>query len=296
MTKNLHIEHPEDLILTGDLRALDCLYDFDHASVKIDGSPAIVWGEDPATGTFFVGTKAVFNKVKIRIAHSHAEIDQYYQGEVATILHKCFDYLPRLGMIVQGDFIGFGGSDQYEPNTITYKFEEEVYQEIIIAPHTVYKAKGDLRNAIAAPMKFMVTDTSYCKMVCPSVDWWSITQSRPAIDTSKVQFMTVKEATEAKKKINALIRQDIPLSDSNLFDILGDVYLVNLYQLVIEIKEDLLNEFFIVHDCPKAFLYEDVEIRGEGYVISNDDMSLKLVDRASFANANFNNTKYKEVV
>ena len=289
MTKNLHIEHPEDLILTGDLRAIDCLYNFNSASVKIDGSPAIVWGNEPATGTFFVGTKSVFNKKLIKINHSHEEIDQNHKGEVASILHACFDYLPRIDAIVQGDFIGFGGSDTYNPNTITYKFPEVISQEIIIAPHTVYTAENDLREAIAAPMKYIITDTSYCKFVFPTVDWWSIETPRPAIDTDKVQFMTAKEATEAKKKINAMIREEIPLTDSNLFDVLGDVYLVNLYQMVIEMKEDLLNEFFIVRDCPQSDITE-------GFVISNDEMMLKLVDRPVFANANFNNAKRKEVV
>jgi hypothetical protein len=32
--------------------------------------------------------------------------------------------LPRLDAIIQADFIGFGGSDEYTPNTITYKFPD----------------------------------------------------------------------------------------------------------------------------------------------------------------------------
>ena len=62
MTKNLHLEHVEDTILTGDLSVLDCLLTEGNLSVKIDGAPAIVWGINPATGNFFVGTKSVFNK------------------------------------------------------------------------------------------------------------------------------------------------------------------------------------------------------------------------------------------
>ena len=71
--QNKHLEHPEDTILTGNLDVLDWFTARGKLSVKIDGAPAIVWGTDPATGTFFVGTKAVFNKKKIRIAHSHEE-------------------------------------------------------------------------------------------------------------------------------------------------------------------------------------------------------------------------------
>ena len=60
--KRLHLEHPEDTILTGDLSVLDAFTADNHYSVKIDGSPAIVWGTNPENGKFFVGTKSVFNK------------------------------------------------------------------------------------------------------------------------------------------------------------------------------------------------------------------------------------------
>ena len=41
--KRLHLEHPEDTILTGDLSVLDAFLAPNDYSVKIDGSPAIVW-------------------------------------------------------------------------------------------------------------------------------------------------------------------------------------------------------------------------------------------------------------
>jgi hypothetical protein len=73
--QNKHQEHFEDLILTGDLSVLN-FFDNDYeVSLKIDGSPAIVWGTNPATGNFFVGTKSVFNKVKLKINESHEDID-----------------------------------------------------------------------------------------------------------------------------------------------------------------------------------------------------------------------------
>ena len=61
--QNTHLEHPEDSILTGDLSVLDWFVTEGKLSLKIDGAPAIVWGRNPATGNFFVGTKSVFNKV-----------------------------------------------------------------------------------------------------------------------------------------------------------------------------------------------------------------------------------------
>ena len=135
--KNTHIEHPEDSILNGDLSVLDWFTaKSDSISVKLDGSPAIVWGRNPANGKHFVGTKSVFNKKLIKINHDHAEIDRNHQGKVATILHHCLDNLPTTDCIFQGDFIGFGGSDFYTPNTITYVFPEIVTSNIIIAQQT----------------------------------------------------------------------------------------------------------------------------------------------------------------
>ena len=94
--KNTHIEHPEDSILNGDLNVLNWFSANSKVSVKIDGAPAIVWGRNPATGNFFVGTKSVFNKVKIKINESHEDINNNHDGNVAEILHDCFDFLPRI--------------------------------------------------------------------------------------------------------------------------------------------------------------------------------------------------------
>ena len=174
MTPILHIEHPEDSILTGDLSFLDAIRNRGVLSVKMDGAPAIVWGINPASGKFFVGTKSVFNKVKIKINESHQDIDANHTGEVANILHKCFDYLPDpKGGIFQGDFIGFGGYSEYTPNTITYKFDDVVTEEIIIAPHTYYTTSSDnLRDAIAHPMTFTITNNFYCRFVTPRAYIW----------------------------------------------------------------------------------------------------------------------------
>ena len=111
--KNIHIEHPEDSVLNGDLTVLDWFTSNGKISAKIDGAPAIVWGRNPANGMFFVGTKSVFNKVKIKINHSHGDIDINHEGNVARILHSCLDNLPHTDKIYQGDFMGFSTSISY---------------------------------------------------------------------------------------------------------------------------------------------------------------------------------------
>ena len=64
--KNTHIEHPEDSVLNGDLTVLNWFTENGKISAKIDGAPAIVWGRNPRTENFFVGTKSVFNKRLLR--------------------------------------------------------------------------------------------------------------------------------------------------------------------------------------------------------------------------------------
>ena len=302
MTKILHIEHPEDTILTGDTSFLQSIKSDFNLSVKIDGAPAIVWGINPATGNFFVGTKSVFNKVKIKINESHQDIDANHTGEVADILHKCFDYLPQTEGIFQGDFIGFGGSDEYTPNTITYLFDDIVREEIIIAPHTVYTAESDLRDAVAAPMKFIITDTSYCKFVFPKAYIWSGSylegadgfEMPPIIDLirevyNKTTFVSDKEAKQIKQNVNKSIREGYPMTNE---DFLGNANLCHLYGLMIILKEELM------HQCrnigPRAFIGQD-EISAEGYVLSNELGTFKLVNRRVFSAANFNNSKYATV-
>ena len=54
--KNTHLDHPEDAVLSGELSVFDWMLSSSDLSVKIDGSPAIVWGRNPANGKFFVGT------------------------------------------------------------------------------------------------------------------------------------------------------------------------------------------------------------------------------------------------
>ena len=124
---NLHLEHPEDTILTGNLDFLKAVKSYSvpphgHISVKIDGSPAIVWGKHPVTHKFFVGTKSVFNKKLIKVNYTHRDIDKSHKGLVAIILHSCLSNLPKTECIYQGDFLGFGGDNTFQPNTVTYVF------------------------------------------------------------------------------------------------------------------------------------------------------------------------------
>jgi len=281
--KNVHQQHFEDLLLTGDFRGLDAILGDFELSTKVDGSPALVFGTNPANGKFCVSTKSAFNKVKIKLCHSHEEIDAHFQGKVADILHACFDYLPRTESIIQCDFICFGDTDSAQPNTITYQFPEVISQKIVVAPHTIWKTDGELKDAYVSGTAPFFVDNDDVKFIQPCVDL--IRPEMPQIDVSGVQFLTAKEAAEAKKEINALIRSGEELNWWNLTEILGDKKLAHLYLMMIELKEHLMDSM-IVADSPRAFI-GDEEIVGEGFVLKNDKMIFKLVDRSCFSRQNF---------
>ena len=302
--KNTHLQHPEDSILAGDLSVLDWFSDSDFVdlSVKIDGCPAIVWGTDPANGEFFVGTKSVFNKKKIKINHSHEEIDANHSGEVALILHACFANLPRTDSILQGDFIGFGGDDTYTPNTITYIFDEIIEQTIIIAPHTFYMAENDLRDAIARPLDitflaFGPKGGDTCKFVMPRC-WqldedYSLKLHFARQMSTTCEFLTDKQSRQVQQQLNSIIRAGLDIDDITLealaFANQIDVNVLRLWKLVESIKMQMLS--LCRNNGPKAYI-GNRQCGGEGYVRTNNYGMFKLVDRMQFSHANFNNGKF----
>ena len=299
--KNLHLEHPEDMVLSGELSVLDWMPTNGNISTKIDGAPAIVWGRNPATDRFFVGTKSVFNKVKIKINESHEDIDKNHQGNVATILHSCFDNLVRTHRIFQGDFIGFGGNDGYCPNTISYEFEEIVDNNIIISPHTEYFAEEDLRDAVAFPLEDILESDDNVLYVQPKV---IIDDDREDIKemcefarqmSTLCEFPSSKQVTRIKKQLNTCIREGLEIDDLTQEALASDnncdVNVLRLWKLVQTIK-DTMFEHIVRYDEIECYI-EDEECDHEGYVLHNEYGSYKIVDRYTFSCANFNLSKMR---
>ena len=288
--KNTHLEHPEDSILSGDLSVLSWFLANSEMSVKMDGKPAIVWGTDPATDTKFVGTKSVFNKKKIKIAHSHQEIDDLYEGEVARILHDCLTFLPQYDGIVQGDFLGWGqGEDTFTPNTVTYVFPELIHQTIIVAPHTLYATDDKLKDAYTimdmVDME-VFDDTEYVKFVQPNC--WEVADKYRFSEiigfarqmAQLVDFADPLEAESLKIALNKCIREGREVNP----DEFNNSRLISYWFLIKSIKEDMLK--LCRNNGPKAYL-GNRQCIGEGYVRTNEFGMFKLVKRESFSFANF---------
>jgi hypothetical protein len=289
--KNTHLEHPEDAILNdgrdGAKNVLRFLRDRNSKlSVKYDGAPAIVWGTCPFTGRFFVGTKSVFNKKKIKINYSHYDISVNHDGNVASILHVCFDNLPRIKGIVQGDFIGFGGNDFYKPNTIEYIFDRIVQENVIIAAHTSYTSETTLKDAAAS---FGVNEDLESDNVKFLNTHAHFTSRRRRIDLllglasvaiNFVKFPSQKEGQELKVAVNKCIREQRDIAESGM-----DNNLMILYKLIIEIKELLMEGITSVENV-QCYI-GDEKCDHEGFVMTNKFGTFKLINRRQFSYANF---------
>ena len=248
--KNLHIEHPEDSILTGDLSVLKAFESENHYSVKIDGSPAIVWGTDPENGKFFVGTKSVFNKRTPKVNYTTEDIcNNHPDFELQSILIRCLNCLPRIGFedrVFQGDFIGFGGYRDYKPNAISYTFAEVQNVGVVVAPHTEYKG-ATLKDMNAEPLTEKLDPTMFVQP-----DAWIAGQgSLPGKGTTTdidmmigfarqmatlVEFATPKEAKQLKQDLNAYIRD----GDEIVAEEFANYQLVRLWLLVDSIKTEFI--------------------------------------------------------
>ena len=244
---NKHLEHPEDLILLGTdpNEVLDHLFMVHKITTKWDGAPSIVFGKND--GKFFVGTKSVFNKRKVKINYSVADIAANHEGAVAQILTACFYCLPRIEGIVQADFIGFGGSDNYRPNTITYKFPNVISQDVIIAPHTAYNEVSP--NAVPIfGVKLKSTDTCYC------IDTETAKLNVPLKAKSLIQVARLLvpfckfPTSDLRQFYNKFIREGKTPTASEIYYSLDDKYrcevninTFRLYNLILNIKDALLS-------------------------------------------------------
>jgi hypothetical protein len=289
--QNLHQNHFEDYLLTGDFRALDAILGDFHLSTKIDGSPSIAFGTNPATGKFCISTKSAFNKVKIKLCHSHQEIDNLFDGQVADILHACFDYLPRTNKIFQCDFLGFSGSDEYTPNTITYKFPEIVSQKIIVSVHTEWATESELKDAYvvgSAPQLesddcvLFVDNTAH--LIAERDDFVEIVSFIKQMGTL-VEFATPKESKEIQRQINSAIREGRDINP-NEFE---NPALISLWKLAESVKLDFLH-FCRSDNSPDSYLNGE-RINQEGFVLRSDEILVKFVNRRLFSHANFNKVK-----
>ena len=295
--KNKHLDHPEDAILLEGREGLNKVLNFfreknSQLSVKYDGSPAVVWGINPENKKFFVGTKSVFNKIKIKINYTHydIEINHGHTPAVASILHMCLEKLPRVEGIYQGDFIGYGGGSEYTPNTITYNFNDIVDEDIIIAAHTTYS--GDTIKDSVASFGCDKLASEECKFLNTNANLldrnfrlgWNITLC--SVFSLYVNYPTDVVGRQLKTYINSYIRMGLPIDAQKIAkETKCNVNLIRLYNMVTNIKEMLMDGVESYENVYLSIGSDPCE--HEGYVMSNKHGTYKLIKRHGFSHANF---------
>jgi hypothetical protein len=296
--KNTHLEHPEDSILndgrTGVKNAIQFLREKNsNLSVKWDGAPAIVFGTNPENGKFFVGTKSVFNKVKVKINYTHHDIEVNHgdKPSVASILHICMEKLPKLYGVYQGDFIGFGGTDTFEPNTVTYKFPQVIDHCIVFAAHTTYDGKTMKEMSASFGTPFYIRENFFdVKFVNTNAHFTSRNRkidyllSLADFVSNFVKYPTAKEGQELKVAVNKCIREQRDIAEVGM-----GKRLTFLYNLIIQIKHLLMENIESKENVQCVF--EGVDCDHEGYVMSNQFGAFKLVNRREFSYRNFTKKK-----
>ena len=141
-------------------------------------------------------------------------------------------------------------------------------------------------------MKFIITDTPYCKFVKPRTE---ICPYRDDIEdlckfarqmSTLCTFVNEKQSKELKKVINSYIREGNPVNEHEIAELHDvDINLLRLWKLVYSIKMDLF--FYIsTEDVVDCYIGGN-EVAHEGYVMHNDFGSYKVVDRTTFSRLNF---------
>lgn len=304
MKNNIHLEHPEDSALLGKEAVQNTINYLrnckGYCSVKYDGAPAIVFGQCPETGKKFVATKSVFNKKKVKINYTHSDIEKNHGNnpKVAGILHTCLEVLPPVEGVFQGDFIGFGGSNTFTPNTLTYTFVGDntplSVASIVFACHTRYHGDSGCK---VKEMTASFNVPYYVKM--PVMRTYFVdtdaqfTSRRRRIDyilglasvvSNLVRYPKGKEVDALKIAVNKCIREDRPVSDV----LSGNLLL--LFNLLTQAKLLIMEGITVTGDDVRATIDLGVDYINsghEGYVHSNDYGTFKLVNRRVFSHYNF---------
>ena len=117
------------------------------------------------------------------------------------------------------------------------------------------------------------------KWVQPSVDYVKYDDEAPKFKTENVKFLDERTAACCKKIINAFVREGKLLTYELLTLIFDCPRLADLYLIVTEMKEDLIDSF-IIADCPARPFIDGWKVKQEGFVIHGQNgMQTKLVDR-----------------
>ena len=276
-----HLTHVEDLVLTkfatGAQEALKFLNSVasklqgksaksTNITVKIDGSPSLVCGLDPADGKFFVGTKGVFSKIP-KIAKSHADINSLYEAGLSDKMHVAFDELKGLSWpkILQGDLlftramlrkVTVDGVDYitFKPNLIVYgvTIDSVLGQQILnanfgICFHTSYTGTslGDIKVIPGAD-----TSKSHPPATC-------LLFSNLVKDVSGSMTLTADQTTRAVELLGSIRTKGSSLASNKFLALCKQVPLVQAY--IMQFQNSLVRAGTKITLTPESFAASFIE-------------------------------------
>lgn len=237
--KLTHLEHAEDHpINAGDegfQHAFNTLHQTHEllagrkskasVSLKLDGSPSIVFGTHPENGKFFVASKSAFNATpKLNYTHEDIEKNHGHAPGLVSKLKAALNHLPKVTPkegVYQGDFMynkddgdvrSESGKHHFTPNTITYSIPHNHEEgkkvnraKIGVAVHTAYK--GPTLDSMKAEYN---ADTSGFNshpdvhLISPQVDHKSLNYSRKDQEEFQKHMAAAIEAHQQHKNYEHL--------------------------------------------------------------------------------------------
>jgi len=150
-----------------------------------------------------------------------------------------------------------------------------------------------LREVDAYPLVLDLPSTQNCLFIQPEVELNPHREDLADVAAFARQmstlcnFVSAHKATQIKKAINACIREGKPIDEDEIAEKCEcDINLLRLWKLVASMKNDLFS--FIEETDDIACMIGNEFVCHEGYVITNQFGTFKVVDREVFSAANFN--------
>ena len=229
--------------------------------------------------------------MKINYSHNDIEVNHGDSPKVAAILHTCFECLRKTPGIWQGDFIGYGGTSSFTPNTLTYNFDETIDRGVVVAVHTHYQGT-DLKTMCAdfnaqwdryergSNARYLNTDahfTARSRRIDYLINFASVV-------ANLVRFPDEARGKQLKIAVNKCIREGTDIANAGM----GPTMTL-LYKTIMEIKRLMMKG--ITSDENVRVQFEEEDCDHEGYVVTNNHGTYKLVNRREFSYRNFTTAK-----
>lgn len=296
----MHLTHIEDLLIEDKINGLSnasmvlkklCSGDLEHFSLKWDGSPSFVVGND-CDGRKFVSTKSFFNKSPKYYYTIDQIKDNIADERLARKLINILEFSLRpigLGKVVQGDLLYHDNyTDHFHPNIIRYEvndlelLEKTKYSIIgyVIHGYFDFFRDGTITPCEEFPLRENKLAINFSKKLepFPSIDVPLLSDSVPF--SFDYNYTT--------KEMNSFIRKNKAIPHLDDFHI--------HYNDIIEVKKKLLEHVFTTNNSISTYLVKDnrkIPCKHEGLVYSDGKISVKLVDRREFSVANFSDLYFR---